>query len=367
MACKKFSVTGHGMPACGTVARLDTTPGDNADMEIRNAVVHRIEKQRNVRGAAVILADEEIVKDEALSVLLQHVLTSYNNRSSRHTGSFEADEENYRLSVGVRSFLNGESDFIEFSATAMERLRVKINDVMFATGGYVLFVRYTHGGRDMLLIAKLSQEDGAIFSSDLHRVVQASYLNLDRLQVAARLDIAAWNAEGDRYLTFVLKEDRGQPADYFQEFIGCQIDQDSKIESNKVVVVVKGFVAKLVEDLEIAQDRAPDIQRRAYDYALELRRSPDSTGLSFEGLANAVWPDDPELFLGYLNTHDEQPSAGFMPDKTVFKKLSSINFRSKDLTVKMTYDFKQSHVSTDGRTVVINDAPEKLIRELTEG
>lgn len=336
-------------------------------MDIRNAVVHRIEKQRNTRGAEVFLAEAEIEKDEALEALLQHVLASYNSRSSRHTGSFEADEENYRLSVGVRAFFDGYSDFIGFSSTAMERLKVKISDVMFATGGYVLFVRYSHAGRDMLLIAKLSQEVGAIFSPDLHRVVQASYLNLDRLQVAARLDIDAWNDGSDRYLTFVLKMDHGQPADYFKEFIGCRIDQDSKIESNKVVTVVKGFVAKLVDDLEIPQDRAPDIQRRAYDYALELRKSPDSTGLSFDGLANAVWPDDPEMFLEYLNLHDEQPSAGFMPDRTVFKKLSSINFRSKELSLKMTYDFKQAHVSTDGRTVVINEAPERLIRELTEG
>jgi nucleoid-associated protein len=336
-------------------------------MEIRNAVAHRIEKQRNARGATVISATAEIEKDQALEVLLQHVLTSYNNRSSRHTGSFEPDEENYRLSVGVRAFLEGESDFHALSLTAMERLRVKISDVMFATGGYVLFVRYVHRDREMILIAKLSQEVGAIFSPDLHHVVQSSYLNLDRLQVAARLDVDAWRAGEERYLTFVLKMEQGHPADYFKEFIGCRIDQDSKVESNKVVAVVRGFVTKLVEDGEIVQELAPDVQRRAYDYALELRKAPDSTGLSFEGLANAVWPDEPEKFLSYLNHHPEQPSAGFMPDRTAFKKLSSINFRSKELSVKMTYDFKQAHVSTEGRRVVIDDAPEKLIKELTEG
>lgn len=336
-------------------------------MEIRNAVAHRIEKQRNARGALSILATAEVEKDQALETLLQQVLTSYNNRSSRHTGSFEPDEENYRLSVTIRNFLDGELDFHSLSVTAMERLRVKINDVMFATGGYVLFARYVHSDREMILIAKLSQEVGAIFSPDLHNVVQSSYLNLDRLQVAARLDVDAWKRGEDRYLTFVLKMDQGQPADYFKEFIGCRIDQDSKVESNKVVAVVKAFVMSLVDDGDIAQELVPDIQRRAYDYALELRKAPDSTGLSFEGLANAVWPDEPERFLSYLNHHPEQPSAGFMPDRTAFKKLSSINFRSKELSVKMTYDFKQAHVSTEGRRVVIENAPEKFIKELTEG
>lgn len=341
--------------------------GDYADMEIRNAVAHRIEKQRNSRGAVVHVAAAEVEKDAALQTLLQHVLASYNDRCSRHTGSFETDEENYRLSVGVRACVDGSSDFLSFTAIAMERLRVKISDVTFATGGYVLFVRYANLGREMLLIAKLSQEVGAIFSPDLHRVMEAEYLNLDRLQVAARLDIDVWTNGGDRYLTFVLKMDQGQPADYFKEFIGCRIDQDSKVESNKVVVVVKDFVEKLIEDKDIVQENKPDILRRAYEYTVELRKSPDSTGLSFEGLANAIWPDEPEKFLSYLNLHHEQPSAGFMPDRTVFKKLSSINFRSKDLSLKMTHDFKQAHVSTEGRRVMINDAPEKLIRELTEG
>lgn len=335
-------------------------------MEIRNAVAHRIEKQRNARGASSFLAAAEVEKDQALETLLQQVLISYNSRCSRHTGSFDPDEENYRLSVAIRAFLDGESEFHQLSVMAMDRLRIKISDVMFATGGYVLFVRYVHGGREMILIAKLSQEVGAIFSPDLHHVVPSSYLNLDRLQVAARLDVDAWRNGEDRYLTFVLKMEQGQPADYFKEFIGCRIDQDSKTESNKVVAVVKGFVANLVETGDVTQELVPDIQRRAYDYALELRKSPDSTGLSFEGLANAVWPDEPERFLGYLNSHPEQPSAGFMPDRAVFKKLSSINFRSKELSVKMTYDFKQAHVSTEGRRVVIEDAPEKLIKELTE-
>lgn len=336
-------------------------------MEIRNAVVHQIEKQKNNRGAIVHPASDEVVKDDSLSQLLRNVLDSYNSRCSRHTGSFELDEENFRFSVGLRSFLSGDTDFLNFSLTAMERLRVKMTDVTFATGGYLLFVRYEYGGREMLLIAKLSPEVGVIFSSDLHQVIKSQYLNLDRLQIAARVDITAWQQSADRYLTFVLKLDQGHPPEYFKEFIGCRIDQDSKEESKKVVVVVKDFVNKMVDDGAIRAEQLPEYQRRAFDYAIDLRKSADSTGLSFEALANHVWPDEPELFLRFLNDHEEAPSAGFMPDRAVFKRLSNINYKSRGITINMTYEYKLEHVVTQGNTVIINDAPEKLIKELTEG
>lgn len=336
-------------------------------MEIQNAVVHRLEKQRNAKGATVHTADAEIVKNAALTQLLQNVLESYNSRCSRHAGSFEEDTENYRFSVGVQNFLEGNTDFLSFSKTAMERLRVNVTDVTFASGGYVLFVRYLHNGRQMLLVAKLSREEGAIFSADLHEVVEAQYLNLDRLQVAARIDLDAWKANEARYLTFVMKQEHGHPSVYFKEFIGCRIDQDSKVESTKLVKVVKDFASKLVAESMIEAEQVPEIQRRAYDYAEELRKRPEPGLMEFDSLANALWPDQPEMFLKFLNEHPEQPSTGFMPDRTVFKKLSAINFTSRDFSLKMTYAFKQEHVTTEGEKIVIHDAPQKLIQELTEG
>lgn len=336
-------------------------------MEIQNAVAHRLEKQRNVKGATVHAADAEIVKNAALTELLQNVLESYNSRCSRHTGSFEEDAENYRFSVGVEGFLDGTTDFLSFSKTAMERLRVKVTDVTFASGGYVLFVRYSHNERQMLLVAKLSQENGTIFSADLHEVVQSQYLNLERLQVAARVDLDSWKAGETRYLTFVMKQEHGHPSDYFKVFIGCRIDQDSKVESTKLVKVVKDFASQMVSESQITAEQIPDIQRRVYDYAEELRKRPEPGALEFDSLANAIWPDQPDVFLKYLNNHPEQPSSGFMPDRTVFKKLSAINFSSRDFSLKMTYEFKQQHVTTKGQTVVIHDAPPKLIQELTEG
>jgi nucleoid-associated protein len=336
-------------------------------MEISNAVVHRLQKQRNAKGATVHAADAEIIKNAALSELLQHVLESYNSRCSRHAGSFEEDVENYRFSVGVESFLQAKTDFLSFSTLAMERLRFIINDIIFAAGGYVLFVRYAHNGREMLLVAQLNQETGAIFSSDLHEVVQSKYLNLDRLKVAARVDLDAWADGEERYLTFVLRKDEGHPSDYFREFIGCRIEQDSKVESNKVIKVVKDFATKLLDDKFITADLVPDVQRRAYDYAEDLRKLPEPGALEFDALANAVWPDRPEMFLSFLNNHPEQPSSGFIPDRTTFRKLSNISFKSRDLSLKMTYEFKQQHVTTEGNKVVIHEAPPKLIQELTEG
>jgi nucleoid-associated protein len=336
-------------------------------MDIRNAVAHRLNKFRNARGATVAFSDTEIVKSPALTQLLKNILESYASRSSRHTGAFEADTERFPFAAQLRSLLNGDSEFLEFSRLAMGRLRDKISDVTFASGGYLLFVAYTQHDCEMLLVAKLSTEQGAIFSEDMHEVVASPYLNVERLQVAARIDLDAWRGGDERFLTFVMKQDQAHPSEYFREFVGCRIDQDSRVESKKLVRVVKDFANHLATEGFIPFDQVPDVQRRAFDFAEELRRSASPGGMAFDALANALWPDRPEVFLGFLNLHPEQPSAGFVPDATTFKKLSNINFKSRELSIKMTYDFKQQHVTTDGRRVVIENAPARLIQELTEG
>lgn len=361
---------GHWRPdaAFAMVAATEIGTGHDLDMEIENAVAHRLIKPRNARGAEVRPADAELDRTDELNELLTAVLDSYNNRSSRFSGSFEPDEENYRFSVSMRAMLAGESNFLAFSLTALERLRLKIEDVVFASGGYLLLVRYTHQQRDFLLVAKLNAQTGSIFSEDLHRVIRSDHLNLDRLQVAARVDLGAWRAGADRYLSFVLKRDKDNgPSDYFQDFIGCRVDQDSKVESRKLVQVVKDFSHHMAETGALPAEQVPDVQQRAYDYVEAVRRGETPRLEAFDLLANAMWPDEPDTFLRFLNGHADPPSAGFVPDRTTLKRLSNIDFKSREISVKMTYAYKQQHVRIEGSRVVIENAPDRLIQELTEG
>lgn len=337
-------------------------------MEITNAIAHKLDKKRGTVGATSKESDAELERTEELNGLMFTLLDSYNNRSSRYAGSFNEDQDNYTLSLRLQEMLDGQMTFKDFSLTALERLRVQMNDVVFASGGYLLLIRYTHQGRDMLLIAKLNPQSGAIFSDDLHKVIQAPYLNLDKLQVAARVDIGAWSANMERYLTFVLRKDKDAgPSDYFQKFVGCQVDQDSKVESKKLVVVVRDFTSSLVDIGELNDEDVPDVRRRAFDYMEALRKSDNPKVDDFTALANAVWPGEPEAFVHFLNGHNDPPSAGFAPDATTIKALSNINFRSKELTIKMTHEFKAEHVRVIEGRVVIENAPDRLIHELTEG
>lgn len=337
-------------------------------MEILNATVHELIKVRNARGATVIPPEEgEITKSDSLDGLLTKVLHSYNSRCSRHSGSFEQDTENFRFSPNLQGLMDGQVEFLEFTNIAMERLRTIINDITFASGGFLMYVRYTHNDRDMLLVAKLNKESGSFFSANLREVVESNYLNVDHLQVAARVALQAWQNGEERYLTFVMKQDKDNPSDYFKGFIGCKIDQDSKIESRKLVKVVKDFVSHQIEANAIQPDFAPDLQQRAYDYVEALHRQDPTAPLSFDALANTVWPENPETFLTFINNHAEQPSTGFIPDRTALKALSNINFKSKELTLKTTYHFKQQHIRIEGNQVIIDNAPERLIAELREG
>ncbi|MBD9377626.1 nucleoid-associated protein [Pseudoxanthomonas sp. PXM04] len=337
-------------------------------MEIVSAIAHKVEKFRGVLGATSIKSDAELEQTDELDSLMLTLLDSYNNRSSRYSGSFETDTANYPLSNQLKELISGDLNFKDFSLLALNRLCDQIKDVVFASGGYLLVIRYSHNDRDMLLIAKLNPQSGAIFSEDLHKVIKAPYLNLDKLQVAARVDIKAWSAGAERYLTFVLRREQDSgPSDYFQKFVGCRVDQDSKIESKKLVIVVKDFASNLAAMSALKEEDIPDVRRRAFDFIENVRKGEAAKMDSFEGLANAIWPEDPNAFLIFLNGHADPPSAGFAPDATTIKGLSDINFKSKELTLKMTYEFRSSHVRINEGRVIIENAPERLVRELTEG
>ncbi len=332
-------------------------------MDVKQAAVHYISKVAHNDQVEVTPAETLLESSTQLGALVNEIIESYNARCAQQSGVFQSDEENYPLSALLRDYHEGREDFLAATVTAVNRLAFLMRQQLLSTGGHVLFVHYSRGDENYVLIVKLNSARGSMFE-DLARVREADHLNVHTLQVAARINLSAWlSGEDIRYLSFVCKRELGHPSNYFKEFIGCNMMADSKVESGKLATVVNEYCKREVASERISEDDAVAVMRRVFDYATDRTKAREPISLS--AVAALISPDDMEQFTEFLNTHPQKPTDEFIADRGSLRKLAAYVYTSKEFKLTMSHQFKTDHrVRIENQRLIIENPPSQLVEEL---
>jgi nucleoid-associated protein len=303
-----------------------------------------------------------LVINDKLKGLASEITDTYRRRTSQHAGQFKANEASYPFIGFLRLYRSGKSSFLQFTTSCADHLRVLIADEFFAVGGHLLFVEYEQNAHRLLLIVKIQQSQGQLFNAGMTEVLDAIYLNVNDLQVAGRVNLTAWDAAAHNCVTFVQKRDQGHPSDYFVRLLGVEVSQDPRVESGKLVDVVNAYCKEKVPD----SDAALAVKHRAFDFAAACAKERRPVDLT--ALANAVIPDNPSQFTSFLNDQPNPPTDGFFVSKAALRSLVGYEFRSSELTVKMTSEFFRDHkVRVNAKNqLIIDNIPDGLRDKLVE-
>ena len=332
-------------------------------MELVSAAVHFIRKAMHQQIQEVDQADEEVHPSQELLDLVNQVLETYNNRCAQQAGVFQADMVAYPLAAQAEKFIREELNLLEFSISVLGRIQQLMNNQLASTGGHLLFAHYRRNGDSFLLIVKLQTVQGQIFRS-LTEVQDASHLSVDTLQVAARINLTSWQeARSERYVTFVSKREQRHTSNYFRDFIGCDVQAESRQESKKLATVVSDFVKAKMKSGELNEEDAASRMKHVFEHADGVIKRRET--LSLDEVAAIVWPAERELFTRFLNEHPSPPVDNFSPDRNSLRSLSGYSYQSKEFKIAMTHEFKTTHnVTIDAHRLVIENPPERLIQEL---
>ena len=154
-------------------------------LDIEHIIVHSL--FLNEQGqTALAKRDDELATGPAVNQLMSELHHVYNTKAGKVFGYFSEEDTGFRDLV--RRMEDQSLGFAAFSHQAADRLLGELNRLDMQEEGVLLFVHYQWLGARYLLIALLDNKDSVTVTEKLD-VSRASYLDLGRMQLAARLDL----------------------------------------------------------------------------------------------------------------------------------------------------------------------------------
>jgi nucleoid-associated protein len=296
--------------------------------KIENAIVHKLVKEKH--GKATVVERSAVLEvNGAVEKLILAIHDLYAGKASKGYGRFEADEINYPSAAVLREvFTTEKTSFLDGSKLLLGVLASKAGAVPLATGGYVLMAQVTgDAAANWFIVAIINNVDGSVIDDVTLEVVTAMHVDLEHLRVAGRVNLTDWQAgaEDVRYVGFL--KQRGEVADYFKQFLGCDELVADVAETRKLVTALKDFAKSEGMSREVEEE----FLQRAYGHCDERNRNDEP--LSLETLSNAIWPEEPAKLQAAFVKDGVQISDGFVPDGRSIKALMHLKYKTEFWTI----------------------------------
>jgi len=332
---------------------------------IQKLILHKLVKPQH--GAATVeLAEENLAFiTSSAQRLIDHLHKLYAERTGKGYGKFEDDEINFPMQKFMREYFVDESrDFYDLSVLMMTHLQARAGQEQFSTGGYVLIAHVNNGANDFFLVAIVTEVVGTAITENLE-IIDSVHLDTSNLRVAGRIDLTAWQSDAERYVSFL--KGRGEVANYFKQFLGCNDVLIALQETQKLVKGLESFATLKNLDAE-ERDR---LFESAHSYLEELGRNGDL--VSLDALANRLWSDAPDELKSSLALDELQLSDGFIPDRRAIRGL--VKFKGVSAHWKLEFDrrgLRNGDIEYDSASnkLTLSNIPlglrKELLDELTE-
>jgi len=299
--------------------------------------------------------------DEPAARLMERLCRHFAERPGKGYGWFEKDERSFPMPRLVREHaIEQGMDFATLSKEMVTQLQQRVDEDKMDEGGYVLIARATVFGADCLYVALLQETLGTVIGDGLS-IQDSPHLDFSALQVAGRIDISAWQAGAERYISFL--KGRGDVAGWFKRFLGCTDVVIALKETKKLVETLSHFA----ETQQLDAAGRDELLERAH---LVLEEMGDSgAALNLEAVAGQIFPDAPQKLSATLQDEALDLASGFVPDKRALRPL--IRFKASAEDWKLEFErsgLRSGAVQYDkaSNTLVLTNVPENLKKLLLE-
>jgi nucleoid-associated protein len=279
--------------------------------------------------------------------------------ASKSHGKFSTDTANFPTQGFIRTYIDqGSNDFDSLTTSLMTTLVAQARRKPGATGGHVFFVHFEDEAKQFIMIAIVNDRIGAAITQDFD-VSDVTTLDLDGFRFAGRINLTSWMNDEERYVGFL--KGKGDVAEYFKEFLGCDTTVQDRQDTHSLVAALKHFVE--TQKMSIA-DRDEFLQKAKNICDVSARKREE---LEFTVFTNELFPKEPELLLNVLTDDARKLNDGFVPDRRALATL--VRFKAK--TPLWSVEFEREAL-TKGKvrynptanTLTLNDIPADLAAEL---
>lgn len=330
-------------------------------MPIRHSVIHKIDKKPDGSPAVLFLGVSEQVESQARDDLMSQLNESYNATAGKGWGFFHQESGAHPFSGWLGKYLARDTDFLEFSATAVEHLTKLMEESNLTTGGHALFCHYRQGMTDYLMIA-LVQETEAVTMTEELALMTVKRLDLDHIRLAARINISEWqnNRHSKQYISYLKGKQGRKLNDYFRDFIGCQEGIDAPGENRTLLKAFSDFV----ESEDMVEDAAREKTHILVSYSMAQAKLGEP--ITLNEVSGLIDEDRPKNFYDFIKAKDYGLSETLPPDKKTLNKFRRFTGRAKGMSISFEAHLLGDKIEFDeaGGTLVIKGLPTQLTDQL---
>ncbi|MGB0722580.1 MAG: nucleoid-associated protein [Gammaproteobacteria bacterium] len=291
-------------------------------MDIKNVIIHQISKEQIGQPSVIKPGDGELsTKDDAVKDLIEELRKVYNAKTSKTYGVFDEDQDSYPFQKKLQSHMSKELGFEEFTEWSLGYLKIKVDAQNFATGGYLLFVRYKEAEKEYLMVVMLNDKSGVGINQTSLTVEKLKHLELDKLHLAVRVSLTDWDAKAASYLSFI-KGRAKEYSGYFLEFVGCTTYTPAKKSTRTLVTVLTDFC----DEKKLSDEDAQALRHKVHDYCNAVRK--EKKPLDLRQLSHSLNADEPDEFFEFANADKYGLSAQFDVDLSEIKKLRRYQYKA---------------------------------------
>lgn len=224
---------------------------------VNRYVIHFLDKEKNNNEAKVDFSNKISTSDEFSLTLAGEIHKSISGSPSLKNTKFKEKNEN-DFSYGLIDYLSlaepDDETFLIFSKT-LEKLKEKIENKPFPTGGYYLFIDY-YINNDRYISVVLLRKKGAlnvVKSGDVYILNNTENINIDKIAMAFRLNVKLYQSdenENDKknYIALVTTQQDGEVSNYFKDWVNAGDFIKSIVNTENLLKVIKAIDRPLDEN-----------------------------------------------------------------------------------------------------------------------
>jgi len=332
-------------------------------MAVTQAIVHYINK---AEGEPVQLSPRLTVLPITPSVetLIGKLSASYNNRSGKIYGGFEADTDSYPFSRWLTACLSDEIDFVQLSRQLAERFTAELDQQMEAVEGYLLVAKMQVLGAEQLLVLLLSSSPALVIDEQLE-LSDSQHLDVGKVQLGARIDLPQWQRnDAQQYLSLVRSRTGKGINNAFRICLGATEEVDSKEQTQTLLKVFNDYCS--TQQLPVKE--TSDTKQRAYEYCQEKVDSGERVQL--KELSCVIDTSDPDKFYNYVGDQRTEQgnklSGDIHADKRSLQRFVRYSGSMKGLSLSFSESLLGEQILYDAAsdTLTLRGLPPTLRKQL---
>ncbi len=312
---------------------------------VNRYTIHFLDKERNKNEAKIDYSKEVSKSDDFSKILTEGLHKSITESPSLKNTKFKENNTN-DFSTLLNNYLelSDEADdqtFLEFSKS-LEKLREKIENKSFPTGGYYLFIDYNISKNRYISVVLLRKKEGlnVIKKNGVYTLDNTENINIDKIAMAFRLNFSIYlNSETEEnknnYLALITTQQDGEVSGYFRDWVNAGDMIKNSVNTKNFIRIIKNIDIPKNEKGDDIFKNLDEFKRAIFDYIKDkksktINLSDISKHFYGEGKENKIADTAREFGIDIDNE--------FKKDARIVRELITIKASVDGIILSVDYD-----------------------------